>query len=445
MSDQAYTRRSSYGPTSPTIGARGARTRQQILDAALACFVDKGFHATSVEDIAAAAETSRATLYQYFESKDAIFTELLFENGETLIRITRDIGRLGPDREGYHHLALWIRDWTRNFDRFAPLFVEWTNVVAPNSPLRPQLLDFTNAYAKKVGRLLRTSGQRDGNPEATAILVMALLTRFNYIRYVYAPGLTEREYLDSITVAVQMHLFPETTDELLVTDPLESDPEGDVIAPPPITRMGPLATLPSRESIERADPFAGLSAQATRTAKHLLDSASKVFAANGYEASNIDQVVAEAGLARGTFYRYFSSKLDLITALSYEGSAAMCPLFDELPTVIDDPAALRDWLARYLAIQQRYTGVLRAWTEGFPIDPNLLAPAFDVVVKISDAVAKIFGPPRPYPLKRRAGGMLLAALLEHFPNEGIGTQVEPSDAVIVETEALFIERVFLRR
>ena len=445
MSDQAFTRRSSYGPTSPTIGARGARTRQQILDAALGCFIDKGFHATSVEDIAAAAETSRATLYQYFESKDAIFTELLFENGETLIRISRDIGRLGPDAEGYHHLALWIRDWTRNFDRFAPLFVEWTNVVSPNSPLRPQLLAFTNGYAKKVGKLLRTSRQRDGTPEATAILVMALLTRFNYIRYVYAPGLTEQEYLSSITVAVQMHLFPETTDELLATDPLEADAERQLVAPPPITRMGPLATLPSRDSIERPDPFAGLSAQAARTARHLLDSAGKVFAANGYEASNIDQVVAEADLARGTFYRYFSSKLELITTLSHETSAAMCPMFDELPGVVDDPAALREWLTRYLDIQRRYTGVLRAWTEGFPIDPNLLAPAFDVVVKVSDAIATIFGPPRAYPLKRRAGGMLLSALLEHFPNEGIGTQSEPSAEVIVETEALFIERVILRR
>lgn len=445
MSDQAFTRRTSYGPTSPTIGARGARTRQQILDAALACFVDKGFHATSIEDIAAAAETSRATLYQYFESKDAIFVELLYENGTTLIRITSGLQRFGPDPEGYHHLATWVRDWTRNFDRFAPLFVEWTNVVAPNSPLRPELLGFTNGYARKVGKVLRASGQADGTPEATAILAMALLTRFNYIRYVYAPGLTEQEYLSSITVALQLHLFPDTPVGVLASNPLEGDEAGPDVAPPPITRMGPLATLPARESIERPDPFAGLSAQAARTARHLLDSAGKVFAANGYEASNIDQVVAEAGLARGTFYRYYSSKLELITTLSHEASAAMCPMFDELPGVVHDPAALREWLTRYLEIQHRYAGVLRAWTEGFPIDVNLLAPAFDVVVTVSDAIAAIFGPPRPYPLKRRAGGMLLSALLEHFPNEGIGTESEPSDAVIVETQAKFIERVILPR
>ena len=250
MSDQAFTRRSSYGPTSPTIGARGARTRQQILDAALECFVEKGFHATSVEDIAAAAETSRATLYQYFESKDAIFVELLYENGTTLIRITSGLQRFGPDPEGYHHLATWVRDWTRNFDRFAPLFVEWTNVVAPNSPLRPELLAFTNGYARKVGRVLRASGQADGTPEATAILGMALLTRFNYIRYVYAPGLTEQEYLSSITVALQLHLFPDTPVEVLASNPLEGDEAGPDVAPPPVDAHGP-AGHPAGPRVDR--------------------------------------------------------------------------------------------------------------------------------------------------------------------------------------------------
>ena len=124
----------------------------------------------------------------------------------------------------------------------------------------------------------------------------------------------------------------------------------------------------------------------------------------------------------------------------------MCPMFDELPGVRARPGRrCASGCTRYLEIQHRYTGVLRAWTEGFPIDVNLLAPAFDVVVKISDAIAAVFGPPRPYPLKRRAGGMLLSSLLEHFPNEGIGTESEPSDAVIVETQAKFIERVILRR
>ena len=83
------------------MGTRGARTREQITDAARECFIDKGFHGTAVEDIAALAKTSRATLYQYFESKDAIFIELLRECGGALHRVLRRLGPLGPTAQGY--------------------------------------------------------------------------------------------------------------------------------------------------------------------------------------------------------------------------------------------------------------------------------------------------------------------------------------------------------
>ena len=46
-----------------------ARPRE-LLDAALALFVEKGFAGSRAEDIAARAGVSKATLYLYFASKD---------------------------------------------------------------------------------------------------------------------------------------------------------------------------------------------------------------------------------------------------------------------------------------------------------------------------------------------------------------------------------------
>ncbi|MFD1472384.1 TetR/AcrR family transcriptional regulator [Companilactobacillus mishanensis] len=43
--------------------------KQDILDAATACFMENGYKKTSVADIAKAAKSSQVTLYKYYESK----------------------------------------------------------------------------------------------------------------------------------------------------------------------------------------------------------------------------------------------------------------------------------------------------------------------------------------------------------------------------------------
>ncbi|HMN94128.1 MAG TPA: TetR/AcrR family transcriptional regulator [Hydrogenophaga sp.] len=51
--------------------------RDQILDVAAQCFARQSFPAASMNDIAAACGTSKARLYHYYESKEAILFDLL--------------------------------------------------------------------------------------------------------------------------------------------------------------------------------------------------------------------------------------------------------------------------------------------------------------------------------------------------------------------------------
>lgn len=444
---ETFTRRASYGPSSPTIGTRGAQTRRQIVDSALRCFTEDGFHATSVDDIATRASTSRATLYQYFESKEAIFVELMYEAGGALARVTRRLDRLGPTAEGFHDLHWWLGEWSWVYERYAAMFIEWSNVNYPKTPLRTRLIQYVDFHTEQFNALLASGGFR-GDATSASLLTLALAHRYNYIHHVYRPGLTDAELLDSLAIAVQLFLFPETPRSVLSAVPRRAD--GEPIGPvtrPPIGDLGPLATLPSRDSLPPLRTSDGMSAQAARTVRQLLDAAGRVFAATGYEAATIDLIVNEAGLARGTFYRYFADKLQLIITLSHEAAAVMCPLFVEFGQLAPgpEPSALRDWLRRFLAVQQHFAGVLRAWTEGFPIEATVLAPAAEVVETLNAAVGATFGPRRPFPLDRRAAGMLLAGLLEHFPNEGAGSSHELSPDRIVEAQALFIERVLFSR
>ena len=62
----------------------------EILDAALACFAEKGFAATRMEDIAARAGITKGTIYLYFESKEAVFKALArSEIGARLAEVTQ--------------------------------------------------------------------------------------------------------------------------------------------------------------------------------------------------------------------------------------------------------------------------------------------------------------------------------------------------------------------
>ena len=50
--------------------------RRRILDAALQTFAERGYHGTSVPEVAEAAKIGVGTLYRYFENKDALVNEV---------------------------------------------------------------------------------------------------------------------------------------------------------------------------------------------------------------------------------------------------------------------------------------------------------------------------------------------------------------------------------
>ena len=48
----------------------------QILDAALVCFAQRGFHQTSMHDISAEAGISVGLIYRYFANKEAVISAM---------------------------------------------------------------------------------------------------------------------------------------------------------------------------------------------------------------------------------------------------------------------------------------------------------------------------------------------------------------------------------
>jgi AcrR family transcriptional regulator len=75
--------------TPPAEGARLARPerRQQLLAAARRVFVEKGYHATAMGDIAERAGVSKPVLYQHFEGKLDLYLALLDEQLAEMVRV----------------------------------------------------------------------------------------------------------------------------------------------------------------------------------------------------------------------------------------------------------------------------------------------------------------------------------------------------------------------
>ncbi|MDO8984028.1 TetR/AcrR family transcriptional regulator [Cypionkella sp.] len=78
--------------------------QRRILDAALAVFAAEGYSGTSMDAIAAKAAVSKPTLYQYFGTKEQLFTEIMLAERNTMLLA---FDRPGTDMVAELHSFAW--------------------------------------------------------------------------------------------------------------------------------------------------------------------------------------------------------------------------------------------------------------------------------------------------------------------------------------------------
>lgn len=101
----------------PAESARWRRRKdarpQEILDAALAVFAEKGFAAARMDDIAARAHVAKGTIYLYFPSKEAVFKALV------QTKLVSELARFaGMARDHHGPIAPLLADVLRAMGRF---------------------------------------------------------------------------------------------------------------------------------------------------------------------------------------------------------------------------------------------------------------------------------------------------------------------------------------
>ncbi len=90
----------------------------------------------------------------------------------------------------------------------------------------------------------------------------------------------------------------------------------------------------------------------------------KVFAKRGFAATRVEDVLAEAGVARRTFYRYFTSKEDVLAAVYELATSELVRAIDDASESSRDPlGGVRAGVELYLDFHVENAGLLRVLLE----------------------------------------------------------------------------------
>src|SRR4051812_36652416 len=109
-------------------------SRQHLLDAAEEVFGRKGFHETTLKEIAELAEFSVGSVYSFFESKDDLFRQIFVRRGDEFMPLIREL--LGSARtpvEQLHDLVDFEIGYFRQHPRFGRLFLQFSSASLQSS------------------------------------------------------------------------------------------------------------------------------------------------------------------------------------------------------------------------------------------------------------------------------------------------------------------------
>lgn len=134
--------------------ARIERRRRRIADAALTLFATRGYNVTSVDDVVTRAKVSKSAFYEFYESKEHCFRDVLAAEGGALIRAVLTDAATGRDHHERLRLGItrFVRSCFERSDVARLLIVESVGLSADVDRVRHELQgSFAGAVAEEVG------------------------------------------------------------------------------------------------------------------------------------------------------------------------------------------------------------------------------------------------------------------------------------------------------
>jgi AcrR family transcriptional regulator len=181
---------------------RGLRTRAALVRAAAGVFERDGFLDARIADIAAAAGVANGTFYTYFDSKEAIFREVVDELIDELYRQSHVGDLAGPDPVA--RIAAANRLFVQAFARHSALYAVVLQVATFNPEVRQHRQASRLAFVERAARGLRhlqAAGQADPSLDAdlTAAMLCGMVENFAEVRHLLGQRFDDEEAVAAMT------------------------------------------------------------------------------------------------------------------------------------------------------------------------------------------------------------------------------------------------------
>ncbi len=124
----------------PTVAVspRPSAKPRAVLDAALEVFLQRGYLATSMDEVAAAAGASKVTVYKHFSDKQTLFVAVVTSAIQETERATRDqVARLGTSQQIEEDLRAFARQHV--VDVMQPQIIRLRRMIIAEASRFPEL------------------------------------------------------------------------------------------------------------------------------------------------------------------------------------------------------------------------------------------------------------------------------------------------------------------
>lgn len=423
-------RRQGYAPaTNAGVGRRGLHTRDRILECATEVFLANGFHATSLDAIAKAAAASRATIYQYFAGKEEIFSELSALAERDVLAHGEHLSGLGPTADGVDRLHWWLAEWADLYDTHAAVFAEFPGIGTATGLSVIDASMAANQFHHMVTDRLRTMRLRDLDADDGAAVLGRIPHMVHLYRYRAMFPLPARATVTwSLTIALQLMLFPDTPDDVL-----------HAVAPRVTTAS---ARTPLRVPESGPATTAIIEASGSPIQQDVLSVSSALFAERGYYAVSMEEIAAAADVSRATLYRHFSTKDTILAELTRRAVVEIETHAAALPAMAAD--SLTEWMVGYVRFHRTYRGVIRAWFDGTVAEQLSGADVGHGIGAIHDAVMTLLDTiTLPVGVDRAVGAAVFLAVLGRTTEPTAGGPPQ-TDENLAELMVTLLRRSLLR-